>query len=68
MLRMYTMDKLGKWEDYLHIVEFTYNNHFQASSRLSPFEIQYGRKCNTPISWSSIVDKLMLGPEVLKDM
>jgi len=26
MLRMYMMDKLTKWEDYLHLVEFAYNN------------------------------------------
>ena len=68
MLRMYVMDKLRKWEYYLHLVEFEYNNHFQASSRLSPFEILYGQKCNIPISWRSPVERLMLGPEVLKDM
>ena len=28
MLRMYVMDKLGKWDDYLHLVEFAYNNNF----------------------------------------
>ena len=28
----------------------------------------YGRKCNTPISWSNPVDRLILGPELLKDM
>ena len=26
MLRMYMMDKPTKWEDYLHLVEFAYNN------------------------------------------
>ena len=35
---------------------------------MSPFEILFGCKCNTPISWSSPVDRLMLGPELLKDM
>ena len=68
MLRMYVMDKPGKWEDYLHLVEFAYNNHFQALVGLSPFEIMYGKKCNTPISWSSLVDRLMLGLDILKDM
>ena len=68
MLRMYVMDKLGKWEDYLHLVEFAYNNNFQVSTGMSPFEILYGCKCNAPISWSSQVDRLMLGPELLKDM
>ena len=57
---MYVRDHPKKWEDYLHLVEFAYNNHYQASAKLSPFEILYGRKCNTPISWSNLVDRLML--------
>ena len=65
---MYVKDQPGKWEDYLHLLEFAYNNHYQASARYSPFEILYGRKCNTPISWSNPVDKLVLGPELLKEM
>jgi hypothetical protein len=26
MLRMYVMDKPSKWEDYLHLVDFSYRN------------------------------------------
>ena len=62
ILRMYVMDQPDKWEDYLHLVEFSYNNHYHASAKLSPFEILYGRKCNTPISWSNPIDWVMLGP------
>ena len=29
MLRIYVMKKPGKWEDYLHLIEFAYNNNFQ---------------------------------------
>ena len=65
---MYVKDQLGKWEDYLHLVEFTYNNNYQTSARFSPFEILYGRECNTPISWSNPIDKLVLGPELLKEI
>ena len=65
---MYVKDQPGKWEDYLHLVEFTYNNNYQASTRFSPFEILGGRKCNTPISWSNSVDRLVLGPELLKEI
>ena len=50
LLRMYVKDQPGKWEDYLHLVEFAYNTNYQALARFSPFEILYGRKCNTPIS------------------
>jgi hypothetical protein len=44
MLRMYVMDKPSKWEDYLHLVEFTYNNGYHASLKMSPFEALYGIK------------------------
>jgi hypothetical protein len=44
MLRMYLMDKPYKWEDYLHLVEFTYNNGYQASLKMILFEALYGRK------------------------
>ena len=66
LLRMYVKDQPSKWEDYLHLEEFAYNNYYQTLARFSPFEILYGRKCNTPISWSNLVDRLVLGLELLK--
>ena len=68
MLRMYVRDYPKKWEDYFHLVEFVYNNHYQASTNLSHFEILYGRKCNTPITWTNPVDRLMLGTDMLKGL
>ena len=62
------MDQPSKWEEYLHLVEFSYNNNYHASAKMSPFEILYGRKCSTPISWSNSGYRLMIGPEMLKDM
>ena len=53
---MYVRDYPKKWEDYLHLVEFAYNNHYQASAKLIPFEILYSIKCNTPITWSNPED------------
>ena len=50
MLRMYVRTKTNKCEDYLHLVEFSYNNGYQTSAKLSPLEVLYGRKCTTPIS------------------
>ena len=63
---MYTKDQPSKWEDYLHLVEFAYNNNYKTLARFTPFEILYGQKCNTPISLSNSVDRLVLGLELLK--
>jgi hypothetical protein len=36
MLIMYLMDKPSIWEDYIHLVEFVYNNGYQESLNMSP--------------------------------
>jgi hypothetical protein len=68
MLRMYVMDQPSKWEDYIHLVEFSYNNGYQASSKISLFESLYGKKCNTLVSQDNPTDKAIVGPELLKEM
>jgi hypothetical protein len=65
---MYVMDKRSKWQDYLHLVEFSYNNGYQDSLKMSPFEALYGRKFDTPVSWDNLTDRVVLGSELLKDM
>jgi hypothetical protein len=68
MLRMYVIDKPSKWEYYLHLVEFSYNNGYQKSLKMSPFEALYGRKYNTPVSWDNPTDRAVVGPDFLKEM
>ena len=62
------MMKPTQWEEYLHLVEFSYNNVYHSSTQLSPFEVLYGWKCRTPSSWSGPEDRLRIGPEMLKEM
>ena len=68
ILRMYVMDKPSRQEDYLHLVEFAYNNGYQASLKMSPFEALYNRNCNTPVSWDNPTDRVVVGLELLKEM
>jgi hypothetical protein len=68
MLRMYVMGKLSKWEHYLHLVEFAYNNGYHASLKMIPFEALYGRRCNTPVSWDNPADRTVVGTKLLKEM
>ena len=42
MLCMYVMENRNKWEDYLYLVEFSYNKGYQASLKISLFEVLYG--------------------------
>ncbi|KAH9294374.1 hypothetical protein KI387_040428, partial [Taxus chinensis] len=68
MLRMYCIDQQYKWEEYLPLVEFSYNNTYHASLKMVPFEELYGRKCRTPVSWDNIEDREVIGLEILMEM
>jgi len=50
------------------MVEFTYNNSCHAPLRMSPFKVLYGQKCRTPINWNNPKDKLIFGPNILKEI
>jgi hypothetical protein len=68
MLQMYVRMKPSKWEDYLHLVEFAYNNGYQTLAKMIPFEVLYNIKCTTMISWDNLVYRFMVGPEMLQEM
>ncbi|XP_028107073.1 uncharacterized protein LOC114306104 [Camellia sinensis] len=43
MLRACVMDFKGSWKKHLPLIEFTYNNSFQANIGMTPYEALYGR-------------------------
>ena len=66
MLRACAIDFRGSWEEHLPLVEFAYNNSYQASIQMAPYEALYGRKCRSPICWDDIGERKMLGPEIVQ--
>lgn len=65
---MYFMHQQRKWEEYLPLVEFSYNNGYQEPLRMSLFEALYGQSCNTPISCSGLLNKVLIGLDMLKEI
>jgi hypothetical protein len=59
-----TLDR--DWESNLPYAEFSYNNIYQASIKMSPFEALYGR-CQTPLMWSNVGEKTLEGPAFIKE-
>ncbi|KAG8490789.1 hypothetical protein CXB51_014001 [Gossypium anomalum] len=54
MLRCCILEFGGSWERYLPLIEFAYNNSFQSSIKMAPYEALYGRKCRTPLFWTEL--------------
>jgi hypothetical protein len=49
MLCMYVVDQHKRWEYFLPLVEFAYNN-YQNTIKMALFEFLYGRPCQTPLT------------------
>jgi transposase InsO family protein len=68
MLRSYALKHGGNWDKSLPYAEFSYNNSYQASLKMSPFEALYGRKCRTPLSWDQSGERQFFGPEIIQEV
>jgi hypothetical protein len=51
----------------LSLPEFSYNNSYQASLKMAPFDALYGRRCRTPLNWSEMRERTLFGPDLVKD-
>ena len=67
MLRGCVLDFSGSWDRYIPLMEFSYNNSFQSSIGMSPYEALYGRKCRTPVCWTELNEHKVISPNIVKD-
>ena len=56
----------GSWDRHLPLMEFAYNNSYQSSIEMAPYEALYGRKCKTPLCWDEVGERKLLGPEIVQ--
>ena len=61
MLRACAIQYGKTWDKCLALAEFSYNNNYQSSLQMAPFEALYGRRCRTPLNWSQAGNAKFLG-------
>jgi hypothetical protein len=67
MLRACVLTDGPKWDKHLPLAEFSYNNSYQESIKMSPFEALYGRPYHTPLSWSESGERVIFGPDIVTE-
>ena len=60
------MEFKGSWDTHLALMEFAYNDSYQASIDMAPFEALYGRKCRIPVCWDEVGERRLIGPELVQ--
>jgi hypothetical protein len=67
MLRACVLEYQGSWDQNLPWAEFSYNNSYQESLKITPFEVLYGRRCHTPLNWIEPGEKVIFGPDLVEE-
>ena len=67
MLRACALDYGSSRDDNPPYVEFSYNNSYQASLKMAPFEALYGRTCRKPLLWDEVGDRQLFGQDLIKE-
>jgi transposase InsO family protein len=67
MLRACVLIDGPKWDKHLPLAEFSYNNSYQKSINMSPFEALYGWPCRTPLSWSESGERVIFGLDIVTE-
>ena len=67
MLQACILDLKGSWDEHLPLVKFSYNNSYQVSIQMAPYEDLYGRPCRFPIFWTEVGDSSITGPDMIRD-
>ena len=68
MLRAFVLDHQGSWEEHFPLVEFAYNNNYQASIQMAPYEALYERPCRSPLCWTEVGESSITGPDLIRDI
>ena len=67
MLQGCVLDFPESWDRYISLMEFSYNNSYQSSIRMAPYEALYERKCRTLVCWTELNEHKVIGPDIVKE-
>ena len=67
MLRACVLNHKSSLEEYFPLVESAYNNRYQASIQMAPYETLYGRPCRSPLCWTEVGESSIIGPDMIRD-
>ena len=68
MLQGCVLDFSGSWDKYIPFMEFSYNNSYQSSIYMAPYESLYDRRCRTPVCWIELNEHKVIGLDIVKEI
>jgi hypothetical protein len=67
MLRACVLEHQGSCDKNVPWVKFSYDNSYQESLKMAPFEVPYGRRCRTPLNWIEPGEKVIFRHDIIEE-
>ena len=68
MLQACVLNLKGSYKEHLPLVEFAYNNSYQVTIHMTPYEALYGRRpCRSLDCWTEVGEKPSTDPDLVRD-
>jgi hypothetical protein len=61
------MEHPGSWDKNLPWAEFSYNNNYEESLKMAPFEALYRRRCHAPLNLTKPGEEAIFGPDLVEE-
>ena len=65
MLRDCVIDFKGNLENYLPLINFSYNNNYYSCIQMAPYKALYGRRCKYPIWWFEVGETSLISLDLV---
>jgi transposase InsO family protein len=66
-LRACALQYRRSWDKSMLYAEFSYNNSYQESLKMTPFDMLYKRRCRTSLFWNETGEQKVFGPDILQE-
>ncbi|XP_070057078.1 uncharacterized protein [Nicotiana tomentosiformis] len=67
VLHACVMDFGSSWNQFYPLAECAYNNSYQSSIQMAPYEALYGRWCQSPVGGFELGEARLLGTDLVQD-
>jgi hypothetical protein len=67
MVRACAREYPDSWDKSIPWVELSYNNSYQESLKMAPFEVLYVCHYRTPLNWIELGEKVFFGPDIIDE-
>lgn len=61
------LDFKDPWESHVPLIKFAYNNSYQVTIQMAPYETLYERQCRLLLCWNEVGEARVIELEIIQE-